>query len=764
MELLGYAQPCAAHSGETVEVKVSTTQPEFTAEVVRLGATSRPAASPAVGGRFPGQHQDLLGGSYLVAELGGPLPGPAGHTATLWFCPTGLSGPQCLLAGWSGDDGWELGIGADRRVSLTRRPAAGEPRRVSAGPALTTGSWYFAATSWDAAGAVTLTVLPRARPGATLPDRPSAGRAGRARPHDLGGPCPAPEVITAGAAVAGRGAQRPFNGKIDTPRLFAGPLTPTDLAALAADAPAARVGSLRHEWRFTPDAALPPHRVRDTGPGRRDGTLVNSPALGVTGRNWTPGTESFPVRPGEYAAAHFHEDDLTDAGWQTSLSFQVPASWPSGAYGIRLRAGEHEDVVPLIVSAAGHPLATAGRGPAARPGPRRHPAAAVLLPTFSYLAYANEHASWENPISATGDVPLIVTDQDRFMSDERLLSLYERHTDGSGCCLSSWRRPVLNMRPGYHLPLVRGPHQFSADLELLYWLEHRQVEVDVITDDDLHTCGAAALSPYRVILTGSHPEYTSTQMLDGLDSYLAGGGRLMYLGGNGFYWVTTAPPDDPYLIEVRRGQAGTRVWESSPGEWHQAMTGERGGLWRHRGRSPQSLTGIGFTAQGFDVSLPYRIQARPDDERAGFILDGIDPAAPLGSGGSVLGGPAGFEIDRADPALGTPAGAVAVATADGFSHAYQGAVEDVTTADSKQGGTDNPLVRSDVVFFETGQGGAVFSVGSIAWCGALRQAGQETPVGRMTWNVLARFLDEAPFAAPAADPARTGRAGQPTGP
>jgi N,N-dimethylformamidase len=377
----------------------------------------------------------------------------------------------------------------------------------------------------------------------------------------------------------------------------------------------------------------------------------------------------------------------------------------------------------------------------------RCPAAAVLLPTFSYLAYANEHASWEHPISATGDVPLTVTDRDRFMADQRLLSLYERHTDGSGCCLSSWRRPVLNMRPGYHLPLVRGPHQFSADLELLHWLEHRQAEVDVVTDDDLHTRGAAALSPYRVILTGSHPEYTSTQMLDGLDSYLAAGGRLMYLGGNGFYWVTTAPEADPYLIEVRRGQAGTRVWESSPGEWHQAMTGERGGLWRHRGRTPQSLTGVGFTAQGFDMSLPYRIEADPQDERVRFILDGIDPEAPLSGGGSVLGGPAGFEIDRADRALGTPAAAVVVASADGFSNAYQGAVEDVTTADSRQGGADSALVRSDVVFFETGRGGAVFSVGSIAWCGALRQDGKETPVGKMTWNVLARFLDETPFAA-----------------
>ena len=123
-------------------------------------------------------------------------------------------------------------------------------------------------------------------------------------------------------------------------------------------------------------------------------------------------------------------------------------------------------------------------------------------------------------------------------------------------------------------------------------------------------------------------------MLDGLNGCLAAGGRLMYLGGNGFYWVTTAPADDPFLIEVRRGQAGTRVWESAPGEWHQAMTGERGGLWRHRGRSPQSLAGVGFTAQGFDVSLPYRMRGRPGQERAAFILEGIDAGVPLGGSGS----------------------------------------------------------------------------------------------------------------------------------
>jgi len=743
VELLGYAQPCVVHPGGTVDVKVSCAWPEFTAEVIRLGLDARPAPVLTLG-TFPGRRQDLVGGSYFIAELGEDVPGPAGHTVMLWFRPALLGSPQCLMSGLSAEGGWELRIGEDRRAGAVRLDpqgeAAGPP--ASAGPVIDTGGWYLAVASWDADGAVSLLVLPRGPAGPAGAARPAfpAGP-GRAEPHDLGGPIPATRVISVAAAVSGRNVRRCFNGKIDTPRLFAGTPSEAELAALAADAPAAGVRGLRHEWRFTPAAAMPPHRVRDTGPGRRDGTLVNSPMLGVPGRNWTPGTESFLVRPDEYAAATFHEDDLADAAWETSVSFLVPPDWRSGAYGVRLRAGGdgeagHEDVVPVIVSAAGS-RRTGG------------PAAAVLLPTFSYLAYANEHGSWEHPIASAGDASAMpVTDLDRFMAQQRLLSLYDLHPDGTGCCLSSWRRPVLNMRPGYHLPLIRGPHQFPADLELLYWLEARQVEFDVITDDDLHSLGADALAPYRAVLTGSHPEYTSAQMLDALDGYMASGGRLMYLGGNGFYWVTTAPEDDPYLIEVRRGQAGTRVWESEPGEWHQAMTGERGGLWRHRGRSPQSLTGIGFTAQGFDVSLPYRVLAEPGDQRAGFILDGIDPGVPLGGGGSVLGGPAGFEIDRTDAALGTPPHAVVVASASGFSQAYQGSVEDVTTADSKQGGPDSPLVRSDVVFFETGAGGAVFSVGSIAWCGALRAGGAETPVGRMTWNVLQRFIDAAPFAAP----------------
>ena len=130
MELVGYAQPCVAYPGGTVDVKVSSTLPEVSAEVVRLGLQAEPAVPP-VSGRFPGQYQGLRSGSYLVAGLDGVEPATAGQTATLWFCPSWLSGPQCLMAGQACDGGWELGIGEDCRVQGGR---AGRVGRAAARP------------------------------------------------------------------------------------------------------------------------------------------------------------------------------------------------------------------------------------------------------------------------------------------------------------------------------------------------------------------------------------------------------------------------------------------------------------------------------------------------------------------------------------------------------------------------------------------------------------------------------------------------------
>jgi N,N-dimethylformamidase len=65
-----------------------------------------------------------------------------------------------------------------------------------------------------------------------------------------------------------------------------------------------------------------------------------------------------------------------------------------------------------------------------------------------------------------------------------------------------------------------------------------------------------------------------------------------------------------------------------------------------------------------------------------------------------------------------------------------------------QGGTESPKVRADMVFFETPNGGAVFSVGSINWLSSLAWNQFDNNVARVTENVLRRFADSRPFAIP----------------
>ena len=96
---------------------------------------------------------------------------------------------------------------------------------------------------------------------------------------------------------------------------------------------------------------------------------------------------------------------------------------------------------------------------------------------------------------------------------------------------------------------------------------------------------------------------------------------LSYLGGNGFYWRIVRHPEDPALLEIRRSEDGLRAWASEPGEYYNAFDGSYGGLWRRNGRPPQQLVGIGFTAQGNFVGMPYKRVCY--DKNMDWVFDGI---------------------------------------------------------------------------------------------------------------------------------------------
>ncbi len=212
---------------------------------------------------------------------------------------------------------------------------------------------------------------------------------------------------------------------------------------------------------------------------------------------------------------------------------------------------------------------------------------------------------------------------------------------------------------------------------------------------------------------------------------------MMYMGGNGFVWRVGVRPGQPGVIELRRGEAGSSVGANESGEYFMAFTGEYGGLWSKVGRPPNMLAGVGYVAQGFDFSAAYRRLPDSSDPRAAFVFDGLADDREIGGFGLQGHGAAGVEIDRFDIAAGTPRHALRLATsAGGHTQTYRFA----TLA-----GLDEPQVRSDLVLFDIAGGGAVFSVGSMAWAAALSSADYENDVSRITANVVRRFLDPKPL-------------------
>ena len=386
-----------------------------------------------------------------------------------------------------------------------------------------------------------------------------------------------------------------------------------------------------------------------------------------------------------------------------------------------------------------------------------------LAPTFTYLAYGNKNARLAErskgdaycclrPTNAQGGNGAAqrskkVDPAGAFLAKhpELGISLYDYHEDGSGACYSSRLRPIVEMRPDYRQPSSdesrHVPRHFSADLLFLQWLGRKGFKYDVITDEELHSDGQEIASRYRVLITGSHPEYYTAAMLDALTSFLDSGGKLLYLGGNGFYWVTSVDRDKPHIIEVRRGNAGTRPWSSEPGELYHSTTGEMGGLWRHRGRSPNQISGVGFSAVGGVGASGYVRQPGSYDEHVGFIFRGLAADEVIGDFGSIDGGAAGDEVDRMDLDLGTPPSAILLASSAGLNQSYKIAIEDNNHTINDQDATKNPRVRADMVYHTRGNGGAVFAVGSINWFGSIGSNNDDNNVSRVTENVLRHFLD-----------------------
>ncbi|MFT5134543.1 MAG: N,N-dimethylformamidase [Gammaproteobacteria bacterium] len=738
IKLTGYSNPLTSAPGQTVEFMVGSEFPEYHAEIVRLihgdlnpsgpGLKTEQLASN-IQGAYPGRVQSIRSGSSVIVEDNPVFIAAESFTFTAWIYPTTPDkGVQGILGKWDEQAKSGFAVLIDDHGGVALRLGDGKRvHEVKSGAKLLMRHWYFIAASFDASsGSVqilqqALTVWPHDESSAEVSHSIDESYVHCSKPL-LMAACHEGEIENRLLSTCH------YNGKLEAPTLFGRALTIDEMHVVQRDGWKDVAGPVIAAWNFARD--FDSAHVYDESGNALHGCALQMPARAMTGHAWSGDESNFKQNPAQYGAIHFHDDDLEDAHWDADFTWQVPADLPSGIYAAHVQADDADDYLPVFVCA--------------KPG---QPSAdiAFLVPTASYLAYANDRML-DGPDSLFTNKNLSINkDAYDYCFENNLLSTYDLHADGSGVCYSSTRRPLLNMRPGFYHAVLDTPHQFPADLHLVDWLEAQQFSYDVITDHLLHETGKALLEPYRTIVTGTHPEYWSHEMLDALQEYLNKGGRLVYIGGNGFYWVTSFAPGRTHAVEIRRAD-GIRAWEHEPGELYHNFSGERGGLWRWRGRAPQQLAGVGFSAQGYDTSSPYRRQAASYDPRAAFIFEGIEEEV-IGDFESLVmrHGAAGFELDRFDHALGTPAHALLLASSFGHSDSYQHVIEEVLMSNSLQGGTVDPRVRADMVFFEYPNGGAVFSTGSIAWSGALSNNNYRNNVSAITANVLRNFSTSGPL-------------------
>lgn len=741
----GYCDRLSVAPGERIEFKVSSEQPgSYDAQIVRLIHGDTNPAGPGyleeeidatVNGSYPARFQETDPGSCVVVEDGGRLALSGALTIHAFVMPTTPGMPGQGIAGRYATEsgtGYALAI-EDGGLALRI-----DGETVTTGEPLHPWCWYSVAATYDGAGGVVLyvrsvvnSVNSLISPIVPITGEATAERSVTATPGDSG----TPFTIAGLSRAAGSsfvGAH--YNGKVDRPRVWSRALSVAELDALTAGG-AAPTDGLVASWDFGADitkTGITTDRATDAGPHGLHGTCLQSPARGMTGWNWQGIEERFIHAPEQYGAIHFHDDDIEDCGWETDIAWTVPDDLRSNCYALRLVQGDAEDWIPFFVIP---PRGTA----TAR--------AAFLVPTASYLAYANEHIVHDVPVaqSIMGHTA-VIAEQDYWIygHSEFGLSTYDSHADGSGVHMTSARRPIINMRPKHRMA-TGGPWQFPADLHLTAWIEQMGFEVDFITDRELHDEGAALLQRYKCVFTGSHPEYYSTEMLDAWETYLASGGRGMYLGSNGFYWIIAWHPEKEYLMEIRKCEYGSRAWQAKPGEYHLQLNAERSGLWRGRARHPQKVFGTGFTSEGFDHSSYYVQMPDARDPACAFIMDGIDPDEKIGDFGLVGGGAAGYEIDRYDLSLGTPPNTRLLAYSEGHSDNYPHVGEEIYFNFPMMGGTMDFQVRADITYFTTKNGGGMFSTSSISWCGSLLENGCDNNVSRMTANVLRRFMDDEPL-------------------
>jgi len=699
--LIGYSDKISLRSEETISFKVSSTlKTPFSASLKRsisadpnplsVGIIEEDASKYFKTASFRSRTQDFNPGSYAISKNSIKINIKKELCINVIIFPTLFSGgKQTILS----IDNLELYIDSNGKINLSI-----EKENISVSESLLFNSWYELEIKFLKNGKTTIS------------QKQIKNKHQKKLIHKgkLNLKTMLKGKLSLAAFIGKQKASNHYNGKIEAPKIIA-------------DGKKVFECNLSNNTSFS--------YVKSTiGPTLE---LKNFPTRAVTSSKWDGSEMNWQHKPDHYSAIHFHNDDIYDFKWDTDFKFKIPNNMPSGIYVMKIEGEGYEDSMPFFLAPKIKKIKNK---------------ICILISTFTYSIYGN-HArvdfeeNWLKRIKEWCAYPY-----NPVKFKEYGLSTYNYHSDGSGICHASHRRPLFNLRPGYitfggsNTP-CSGLRHFQADSHLISWLHNKKLDYDIVTDEQLHDDGYKAIKKYKTLITGSHPEYHTKETLDALRDFRDNGGSLNYLGGNGFYWRIAVHKENKSLLEIRRPEGGIRAWASKPGESYNAFDGTYGGLWRRSGRAPQELVGIGFTAQGNFYGHPY--ERKCFDSKFDWIFEGIKDNK-IGDFGFSGNGAAGFELDHIDSDLTSKKDIILLAQSKASKDPKENFIlvpeSQLTHLSNIKHLPEEEILQADMVYFTVPGGGSVFSTGSITFCGSLPWNNFDNNVSKLLENIIKKSI------------------------
>ena len=287
MRLTGYSDRWSAEPGQTLTFFVSSEQPRYRAQLVRLihgdenprgpGPKEEPLDSP-INGEYRGVEQPIYTGSYVIVEDAAAL--ASGFlTFQAWIRPSQPDWSEQAVAGqWDAEAQSGFLLLVDQgELELRVGTASGSPLVVRLVAPLRPIEWCFVAFTVDVAARK---IMLRADCSVFHPARPSTVSVEAVGESAIVLAPGAPITIGAGwiDQIDGRTAPRAcFNGKIEGPKAFTAALDASELDALSRGEVLgeAAMQSCAACWDFAFKPAM--REIPDGREGRLDGKTVNRP-------------------------------------------------------------------------------------------------------------------------------------------------------------------------------------------------------------------------------------------------------------------------------------------------------------------------------------------------------------------------------------------------------------------------------------------------------------------------------------------------------